>query len=48
MGDLLVICGALMYGVSNIAQEFVVKNYDTSEFLGMLGVFSTFVSGVQT
>ncbi|GFR66653.1 solute carrier family 35 member F2 [Elysia marginata] len=48
LGDVLVIFGAMLYGVSNVAQEFVVKNYDTSEFLGMLGVFSTLVSGLQT
>lgn len=48
VGDLLVIFGAMLYGVSNVAQEFVVKNYNTSEFLGMLGVFSTLVSGLQT
>ncbi|RUS79121.1 hypothetical protein EGW08_013131 [Elysia chlorotica] len=47
VGDILVVFGAMLYGISNVAQEFVVKNYDTSEFLGMLGVFGTLVSGVQ-
>ncbi|GFO28384.1 solute carrier family 35 member f2 [Plakobranchus ocellatus] len=47
LGDLFVVLGAIMYGISNVAQEFVVKNYNTSEFLGMLGVFSTLFSGIQ-
>ncbi|BFZ25286.1 hypothetical protein BsWGS_28325 [Bradybaena similaris] len=47
LGDILVIAGAMLYGVSNVAQEFVVKSYSRSEFLGMLGVFSTLVSGIQ-
>ncbi|CAG5124915.1 unnamed protein product [Candidula unifasciata] len=47
LGDVLVIAGAMLYGVSNVAQEFVVKSYSRSEFLGMLGVFSTLVSGIQ-
>ena len=47
VGDLLVIAGACLYGVSNVAQEFVVKRCDKTEFLGMLGVFSTLIAGVQ-
>ncbi|XP_059176992.1 solute carrier family 35 member F2-like [Physella acuta] len=47
LGDVLVISGAVLYGVSNVAQEFVVKNYNKSEFLGMLGMFGTLVSGIQ-
>ncbi|CAL1532672.1 unnamed protein product [Lymnaea stagnalis] len=47
LGDFLVISGAVLYGISNVAQEFVVKNFKKSEFLGMLGLFSTFISGIQ-
>ncbi|XP_005103102.1 solute carrier family 35 member F2 [Aplysia californica] len=47
LGDVLVILGAALYGISNVAQEFVVKSYNKSEFLGMLGMFSTLVAGIQ-
>ncbi|KAH9525318.1 hypothetical protein Btru_001042 [Bulinus truncatus] len=47
LGDSLVIIGAILYGCNNVAQEYVVKNYNKSEYLGMLGLFSTVVSGIQ-
>ena len=36
-----------MYGVSNVAQEFVVKNFSRAEFLGMIGFFGSFISAIQ-
>lgn len=47
IGDILVLCGAIMYGISNVAQEFVVKNFSRVEFLGMLGFFGTTISAIQ-
>ena len=47
IGDVLVLCGAIMYGVSNVAQEFVVKNYSRVEFLGMIGLFGSIISAIQ-
>ncbi|KAM9319828.1 solute carrier family 35 member F2-like [Gastrophryne carolinensis] len=47
IGDLLVILGACLYAVSNITEEYVVKNLTREEFLGMLGLFGIFVSGIQ-
>ncbi|KAK0056673.1 solute carrier family 35 member F2 [Biomphalaria pfeifferi] len=47
LGDSLVIIGAILYGFNNVAQEYVVKNYNKSEYLGMVGLFSTVVSGIQ-
>ncbi|XP_068122989.1 solute carrier family 35 member F2-like [Hyperolius riggenbachi] len=47
IGDILVIVGASLYAVSNICQEYVVKNLTCVEFLGMLGFFGTVVSGTQ-
>ncbi|XP_067842233.1 solute carrier family 35 member F2-like isoform X1 [Heptranchias perlo] len=47
LGDLLVLGGAILYGVSNVGEEFIVKNFSREEFLGMLGLFATFFSGVQ-
>ncbi|XP_063806757.1 solute carrier family 35 member F2 [Pseudophryne corroboree] len=47
IGDLLVILGACLYSVSNVSEEYVVKNLTREEFLGMLGLFGTFISGMQ-
>ncbi|XP_048388005.1 solute carrier family 35 member F2-like isoform X1 [Stegostoma tigrinum] len=47
LGDFLVLGGAALYGVSNVCEEFVVKNFSREEFLGMLGLFGTFFSGIQ-
>ncbi|XP_078400991.1 solute carrier family 35 member F2-like isoform X1 [Cetorhinus maximus] len=47
LGDLLVLGGAVLYGISNVCEEFVVKNFSREEFLGMLGLFATFFSGIQ-
>lgn len=46
-GDLLVFLGCLLYSVSNVAQEHIVKNHDTVEFLGMLGLFGFGLSLMQ-
>lgn len=48
-GDLLVLGGATLYGMSNVAQEFIVKGGDNArvEFLAMLGLFGTPVSAAQ-
>ncbi|KAM4701575.1 solute carrier family 35 member F2 [Discoglossus pictus] len=47
IGDLLVLLGACLYAVSNVTEEYVVKNLTREEFLGMLGLFGTFISGLQ-
>ncbi|KAM5180347.1 solute carrier family 35 member F2-like [Mantella aurantiaca] len=47
IGDALVILAACLYAVSNVTQEYVVKNLTREEFLGMLGLFGTFISGIQ-
>ena len=46
-GDVCCLLGAALYAVSNVAQEVLVKTQDRHEFLGMLGVFGSFFSGVQ-
>ncbi|CAL8097665.1 unnamed protein product [Orchesella dallaii] len=48
LGDMICLAGAFLYGISNVAQEFVVKTFDIVEFLGMIGLFGSFVSGAQT
>ncbi|GAB5360862.1 hypothetical protein AAMO2058_000663800 [Amorphochlora amoebiformis] len=47
LGDMLVITGASLYGVSNIGQEFMVKERDRIEFLAHLGAFGAIISGIQ-
>ncbi|XP_061754915.1 solute carrier family 35 member F2-like [Nerophis ophidion] len=47
LGDSLVLISAVLYAVSNICQEFTVKNLSRVEFLGMIGFFGTIISGIQ-
>ncbi|XP_034018285.1 solute carrier family 35 member F1 [Thalassophryne amazonica] len=46
-GDLLVLAGATLYGISNVCEEYIVKNLSRVEFLGMMGLFGSFFSGIQ-
>lgn len=47
LGDLLCLAGALLYGAANVAEEFLVKQYDRAEYLGLVGLFGCVISGVQ-
>jgi len=47
VGDMLCLAGAALYGISNVGQEFTVKNYATVEFLGMIGLFGSVINGIQ-
>ncbi|KAG9265584.1 solute carrier family 35 member F2 [Astyanax mexicanus] len=47
LGDCLVLISAALYAVSNVGQEYTVKNLSRVEFLGMIGLFGTLISGVQ-
>ncbi|XP_076606834.1 solute carrier family 35 member F2-like [Chaetodon auriga] len=47
LGDGLVLLSAVLYAVSNVCQEYTVKNLSRVEFLGMMGLFGTLISGVQ-
>lgn len=47
IGDVLCLSGAFLYGVSNVAQEFLVKTFDAVEFLGMVGLFGCLITGIQ-
>ncbi|XP_061756418.1 solute carrier family 35 member F1 [Nerophis ophidion] len=46
-GDILVLGGATLFGISNICEEFIVKNMSRVEFLGMMGLFGSFFCGIQ-
>ncbi|XP_021096283.1 solute carrier family 35 member F1 isoform X3 [Heterocephalus glaber] len=47
VGDLLVLGGATLYGISNVWEEHVVRTLGRVEFLGMVGLFGAFFSGIQ-
>ncbi|PIA29707.1 hypothetical protein AQUCO_05800071v1 [Aquilegia coerulea] len=46
-GDLLVIVGSMLYAVTNVSEEFLVKNVDRVEIMAMLGLFGAVVSACQ-
>ncbi|XP_065501275.1 solute carrier family 35 member F2 [Caloenas nicobarica] len=47
LGDVLVLLAASLYAISNVCEEYIVKNVSRVEFLGMLGLFGTIISGLQ-
>ncbi|XP_072301701.1 solute carrier family 35 member F2-like [Eucyclogobius newberryi] len=47
LGDGLVLLSAVLYAVSNVCQEDTVKRLSRVEFLGMMGLFGTGISGIQ-
>lgn len=47
LGNILCLCGAALYGICNVSQEYLVRNFDRFEFLTMLGLWGTIVSGLQ-
>ncbi|XP_022722863.1 solute carrier family 35 member F1-like isoform X2 [Durio zibethinus] len=46
-GDLLVITGATLYAISNVSEEFLVKNADRVELMSFLGLFGAIISAIQ-
>ncbi|KAJ1994305.1 hypothetical protein H4R33_000342 [Dimargaris cristalligena] len=46
-GDLFCLLGATLYGVSNILEEFSVRQFPIYEVIGHLGFFGTIVNGIQ-
>ncbi|XP_055003762.1 solute carrier family 35 member F2-like, partial [Boleophthalmus pectinirostris] len=47
LGDGLVLLSASLYAVSNVCQEYTVRNLTREEFLGMVGLFGTIISTIQ-
>ncbi|NXL74257.1 S35F2 protein, partial [Leptocoma aspasia] len=47
IGDVLVLLAASLYAISNVGEEYIVKNLSRVEFLGMVGLFGTIISGLQ-
>ncbi|XP_057436612.1 uncharacterized protein LOC130729018 [Lotus japonicus] len=46
-GDAIVFAGATLYAISNVSEEFLIKNADRVELMGMLGLFGGIVSAIQ-
>ncbi|XP_055961406.1 uncharacterized protein LOC126677269 isoform X3 [Mercurialis annua] len=46
-GDMIVIAGTLLFALSNVGEEFCVKNKDRVEMLAMIGAYGLLVSIVQ-
>lgn len=46
-GDLLCLAGSVLYAISNVFQESIVKTHDYVEYLGMLGIFGSLWSSLQ-
>eukprot|EP00069_Balaena_mysticetus_P019747 bmy_12457T0 len=42
VGDLLVLGGATLYGISNVWEEYIIRTLSRVEFLGMIGLFGAF------
>ena len=47
LGDLLCIFGTCLYAISNVSQEYLVKNHSIPEWLGFIGIVGSIVSGIQ-
>eukprot|EP01135_Chromosphaera_perkinsii_P000254 Nk52_evm23s62 gene=Nk52_evmTU23s62 len=47
LGDVLCLCGALLYAISNSGQEYFVKNVHRLEMLTFVGLFGSLVSACQ-
>ena len=47
LGDFICICGALLYGVSNVIQETLIKSRGPWEYLARLGIFGTVFGVIQ-
>ncbi|KAK9701014.1 Solute carrier family 35 [Popillia japonica] len=47
VGDMLCLGGAVLFAIVTILQELSVKNTDVVEYLGLLGLFGSIVSGIQ-
>lgn len=47
IGDMLCLGGSMLYAVANVSEEFLVKQHSRMEYLGMVGLFGSLISGVQ-
>ena len=48
LGDVIALIAAVLYGTSNVGQEYLVKKYSSKYYLGMVGIIGVIVTGIQT
>ena len=46
-GDILCLVGSFIYALSNVLQEYLVKDYSRDHYLGYLGLFGTIIAFIQ-
>lgn len=46
-GDILCLCGCVLYAISNVLQEYLVKFHDRTAYMAYLGTFGSFFAFVQ-
>lgn len=47
VGDMLCLGGAVLFAIVTVLQELSIKKTDIIEYLGLLGLFGSIVSGLQ-
>lgn len=47
VGDMLCLGGAVLFAIVTVLQELSIKYTDVVEYLGLLGLFGSVVSGIQ-
>lgn len=47
LGDILCIIGSILYAIGNVCEEYLVKQNNRIEYLGMVSLFSSIISGIQ-
>jgi len=47
LGDILCLVGAVLYGVSNVFQEYLVCRFGRLQYLAAIGLCGSIVSGIQ-
>jgi solute carrier family 35 protein F1/2 len=48
LGDMLCLGGAVLFAIVSVAQDLLVKTLHWVEYLGMVGLFGSILSIVQT
>lgn len=47
VGDMLCLGGSVLFAIVTVLQELSVKTTDIVEYLGLLGLFGSIISGLQ-
>ncbi|VDD92754.1 unnamed protein product [Enterobius vermicularis] len=47
VGDILCLAGSVLYAFGNVGEEYFIKQNSRIEYLGMIGLFGSILSGIQ-